>query len=332
MPTWWPARPPGTWSGPGRRSPASIRETLHRDDYVEIETPVLQLVHGGAHARPFSTHLNAFDTDMTLRIALELFLKRAVVGGVERVYEIGRIFRNEGIDSTHSAEFTMLEAYHAWGDQRTIAALQRQIILDAADALGSRQITTPHGEIDLDGEWAWLAVYPGLSARVEEEVTPETSVETLQLIAKRHEVEYDPAWSAEKLVIELFGELVEPDLIQPTFVCDYPPAAQPLARPHRSEPNLIEAWDLIIGGMERGTGFSELIDPVIQRDRLTAQSLAAAAGDPEAMQLDEDFLTALEFGAPPMGGLGLGIDRLVMLFTNAGIRETILFPLLKPLS
>ena len=167
---------------------------------------------------------------------------------------------------------------------------------------------------------------------MEEEVTPESSVETLQLIAKRHEVEYDPAWSAEKLVIELFGELVEPDLIQPTFVCDYPPAAQPLARPHRSEPNLIEAWDLIIGGMERGTGFSELIDPVIQRDRLTAQSLAAAAGDPEAMQLDEDFLTALEFGAPPMGGLGLGIDRLVMLFTNAGIRETILFPLLKPLS
>jgi len=310
----------------------SIRETLHRDDYVEIETPVLQLVHGGAHARPFSTHLNAFDTDMTLRIALELFLKRAVVGGVERVYEIGRIFRNEGIDSTHSAEFTMLEAYHAWGDQRTIAALQRQIILDAADALGSRQITTSSGEIDLDGEWTWLAVYPGLSARVEEEITPETSVETLQLIAKRHEVEYDPAWSAEKLVIELFGELVEPDLIQPTFVCDYPPAAQPLARPHRSEPNLIEAWDLIIGGMERGTGFSELIDPVIQRDRLTAQSLAAAAGDPEAMQLDEDFLTALEFGAPPMGGLGLGIDRLVMLFTNAGIRETILFPLLKPLS
>ena len=310
----------------------SIRETLHRNDYVEIETPVLQLVHGGAHARPFHTHLNAFDTDMTLRIALELFLKRAVVGGVDRVYEIGRIFRNEGIDSTHSAEFTMLEVYQAWGDQRTIAALQRQIILEAADAFGSRQIPTPAGEIDLDGEWAWLAVYPGLSARVEEEVTPETSVETLQLIAKRHEVEYDPAWSAEKLVIELFGELVEPDLIQPTFVHDYPPSAQPLARPHRSEPNLIEAWDLIIGGMERGTGFTELIDPVIQRDRLTAQSLAAAAGDPEAMQLDEDFLTALEFGAPPMGGLGMGLDRLVMLFTNAGIRETILFPLLKPLS
>jgi lysyl-tRNA synthetase, class II len=250
---------------------------------------------------------------------------------VDRVYEIGRIFRNEGIDSSHSAEFTMLEAYHAWGDQRTIAALLQKIIVDAADALGSRQISTPQGEIDLDGEWEWLAVYPGLSARVEEEITPSTSVETLQALAKRHEVEVDPAWDAEKLVVELFGELVEPDLLQPTFVHDYPPSAQPLARPHRSDADLIEAWDLIIGGTERGTGFSELIDPVIQRDRLTAQSLAAAAGDPEAMQLDEDFLTALEFGAPPMGGLGLGIDRLVMLFTNAGIRETILFPLLKPL-
>ena len=309
----------------------SIRETLHRDDYVEIETPVLQLVHGGAQARPFHTHLNAFDTAMTLRIALELFLKRAVVGGVERVYELGRIFRNEGIDSTHSPEFTMLEVYQAWGDQRTIAALIQQIIVDAADQLGSRQISTPAGVIDLDGEWAWLPVYPGLSARVEEEITPRTSIETLRAIAKRHEVEVDPAWGAEKLVMELFSELVEPDLIQPTFVYDYPPSAQPLARPHRSDPDLIEAWDLIIGGEEVGTGFSELIDPVIQRDRLTAQSLAAAAGDEEAMQLDEDFLAALEFGAPPMGGLGMGLDRLVMLFTNAGIRETILFPLLKPL-
>jgi lysyl-tRNA synthetase class 2 len=308
----------------------SVRETLHREDYVEIETPVLQLIHGGAHARPFHTHLNAFDTGMTLRIALELFLKRAVVGGVDRVYEIGRIFRNEGIDSTHSAEFTMLEVYQAWGDQRTIAALIQQIIVDAADTLGSRQLQTPHGTIDLDGEWAWLPVYPGLSARLEEEITPQTSAETLRALAKRHEVDVDPAWDAEKLVLELFGELVEPELIQPTFVHDYPPSAQPLARPHRSDPNLIEAWDLIIGGMERGTGFSELVDPVIQRDRLTAQSLAAAAGDLEAMQLDDDFLTALEFGAPPMGGLGLGIDRLVMLFTNAGIRETILFPLLKP--
>ena len=308
----------------------SLRESLHRDGYVEIETPVLQLVHGGANARPFRTHLNAFDIDMTLRIALELFLKRAVVGGIERVYEIGRIFRNEGIDSTHSAEFTMLEVYQAWGDQRSIADLTQQLILDVADLLGSRQLDTPMGAIDLGGIWPWLGVYPGLSAHLGEEITPDTGAEHLRKIAERHGVGAEGGWTAEKLILHLFGELVEPTLIQPTFVCDYPPLAQPLARPHRSDPHLIEAWDLLIGGLERATGFSELIDPVIQRERLTSQSLAAAAGDPEAMQLDEDFLTALEFGAPPMGGLGLGIDRLVMLFTNAGIRETILFPLVKP--
>ena len=308
----------------------SIRETLHEAGYLEIETPVLQLVHGGAQARPFRTHLNAFGTDMTLRIALELFLKRAVVGGVEKVYELGRIFRNEGIDSSHSAEFTMLEFYEAWGDQRTVAALLQRIILDAADVLGSRRIQTPAGLVDLDGAWAWLGVYPGLSRVLGEEVTPATGADRLRAVAAERGVEVEPGWSAEKLVLELFGTLVEPTLIQPTFVCDYPASAQPLARPHRSHPHLIEAWDLIIGGVERGTGFSELVDPVVQRERLTAQSLAAAAGDVEAMQLDEDFLAALEFGAPPMGGVGLGIDRLVMLFTGAGIRETILFPLLKP--
>ncbi|SDV01506.1 lysyl-tRNA synthetase, class II [Microlunatus sagamiharensis] len=308
----------------------SIRDTLHRHDFVEVESPVLQLVHGGAHARPFPTHLNAFDIDMTLRIALELFLKRAVVGGVDRVYEMGRIFRNEGVDSTHSPEFTMLEFYEAWGDQRSVAELTRQIVLDVADVLGSRQVETPAGTIDLDGEWRWLGVYPGLSEVLGEEVTPETSLDDLRALAAAREVTLDPAWGAEKVVLELFAELVEPTLLQPTFVCDYPPSAQPLARPHRSDPALIEAWDLFIGGVERGTGFSELIDPVVQRERLTAQSLEAAAGDPEAMQLDDDFLDALEFGAPPMGGVGLGLDRLIMLFSGAGIRETILFPLLRP--
>ena len=308
----------------------SLRETLHAEGYVEVETPILQLVHGGARARPFRTHLNAFDIGMTLRIALELFLKRAAIGGVERVYEIGRTFRNEGIDSTHSAEFTMLEVYQAWGDQRSIAGLVQRLITDAADAIGSREVETPAGRVDLDGEWRWLGVYPGLSAVVGEEITPATELEDLTTVAKGHDLDVDPSWTAEKLIMELFGELVEPTLLQPTFVCDYPPSAQPLARPHRSDPRLIEAWDLIIGGLECGTGFSELIDPVIQRERLTAQSLAAAAGDAEAMQLDEDFLAALEFGAPPMGGLGLGLDRLLMIFTGAGIRETILFPLLKP--
>ncbi|WP_082046167.1 lysine--tRNA ligase [Arthrobacter sp. L77] len=308
----------------------TVRETLHRHDYIEVETPVLQLVHGGATARPFDTHLNAFDQKMTLRIALELYLKRAVVGGIDRVYEIGRIFRNEGVDSTHSPEFTMLECYEAYADQFVMADRMKEIILACADLLGSRTIETAKGTIDLDGEWAWLGVYPGLSSAVGQEITPDTPVEDLRAVAGRHEVSLDPAWGAEKVVLELFSEIVEPTLIQPTFVYDYPPSAQPLARPHREDPQLIEAWDLIIGGMERGTAFSELIDPVIQRERLTEQSRQAAAGDDEAMQLDEDFLRALEYGAPPMGGIGLGIDRLVMLFTNVGIRESILFPILKP--
>ena len=308
----------------------SIRETLHRLGYLEVETPILQLIHGGAAARPFHTHLNAFAIDMTMRIALELFLKRAMVGGTSKVYEMGRIFRNEGIDSSHSAEFTMLEAYEAWTDQRGIAEVTRQVVVAAADAVGSRQLETPRGTIDLDGEWRWLPLYEGLSAELGEDVSLATPVERMRAFADAREVEYDPAWGSDKLATELFGELVEPTLLQPTFVCDYPAIAQPLARPHREHEGLIEAWDLIIGGMERATGFSELIDPVIQRQRFFEQSLLAAKGDPEAMQLDEDFLNALEFGAPPMGGLGLGVDRLVMLLTNAGIRETILFPLLKP--
>lgn len=308
----------------------AIRAGLEERGYTEIETPTLQLLHGGATARPFKTHLNAFDMPMSMRIALELYLKRAVVGGVEKVYEIGRVFRNEGVDSTHSPEFTMLEAYEAYGDQFTMAELIKDIIVSCADALGSRVIDTPAGQVDLDREWRWLPLYQGLSEAAGEKVDIDTDISTLRAIAARHHVEVDQSWDAEKLAVELFGEMVEPTLLQPTFVCDYPPSAQPLARPHRDDPRLIEAWDLVIGGVERVTAFSELVDPVIQRERLTEQSLRAAAGDPEAMQLDEDFLRALEYAAPPMGGLGLGIDRLVMLFTGAGIRETILFPLLKP--
>jgi lysyl-tRNA synthetase class 2 len=308
----------------------AIRDTLHGEDYIELETPILQLVHGGAAARPFRTHLNAFDQPMTLRIAIELYLKRAVVGGIDKVFELGRVFRNEGVDSTHSPEFTMLEAYEAYGDQFSMARIMQRIILASADAAGSRIIETPRGTVNLDGEWAWLPLYKGLSDAVGQDITPDTPVAVLRDVAARHQVKADPAWDAEKLAVELFGEIVEPTLIQPTFVCDYPPSAQPLARPHRSDDRLIEAWDLIIDGKETGTAFSELVDPVIQRERLTLQSRQAAAGDPEAMQLDEDFLRALEYGAPPMGGLGLGIDRLVMLFTGVGIREAILFPLMKP--
>jgi lysyl-tRNA synthetase, class II len=309
----------------------AIRDTLHGHGYVEAETPMLQLVHGGAAARPFRTHLNAFDQEMTLRIATELYLKRTVVGGIPRVFEIGRLFRNEGVDSTHSPEFTTLECYEVYADQFVMAERIQEIILNAADAVGAgRTLETSKGTINLDGEWRWLGVYPGLSEAVGVEVTPETSGTELRAIAEKHGVKVDPKWNTQKLVVELFGEIVEPTLIDPTFVYDYPPAAQPLARPHRSKPGLIEAWDLIIGGMERGTAFSELIDPVIQRERLTEQSRLAAGGDDEAMQFDEDFLRALEYGAPPMGGIGLGVDRLVMLFTDAGIRETILYPLLKP--
>ena len=308
---------------------AAMRHELEGQDYIEVETPILQLIHGGAAARPFKTHMNAFDQEMTLRIALELNLKKAIVGGVDRVYEMGRIFRNEGVDATHSPEFTMLEAYQAYGDQTTIAALIRDLYLAAADAVGSRQIETAHGTIDLDTEWTWLSVYPAVSAKVGETITVETPVERLRELAAAHEVAIDPAWDKDKVFMELVSELVEPDCIQPTFLCDYPAMAQPLARAHRSEPGLIEAWDLMIVGVERGTGFTELIDPVVQREVLTAQSIKAAGGDPEAMQLDEDFLRALEYGAPPMGGLGLGVDRLFMLFTGANIRETILFPHLK---
>jgi lysyl-tRNA synthetase class 2 len=308
----------------------TVRETLDSHGYVEVETPMLNLIHGGAAARPFGTHLNAFDQEMTLRIATELYLKRAVVGGIERVYEIGRVFRNEGVDSTHSPEFTTLECYEAYADQFVMAERMKEIILNVADVMGKRQIETPEGTIDLDGEWRWLGVYPGLSEAVGEEITPDTPLERLLEIGDKRGVKTDPLWTTEKAVVELFGDIVEPTLLNPTFVYDYPPSAQPLARPHRDDPRLIEAWDLIIGGMERGTAFSELIDPVIQRERLTEQSRLAAEGDDEAMQLDEDFLRALEYGAPPMGGIGLGIDRLVMLFTQAGIRETILFPLLKP--
>lgn len=307
-----------------------VRDVLNNHGYIELETPILQLVHGGASARPFETHLNAFDQNMTLRIATELFLKRAAVGGLERVYEIGRVFRNEGIDSTHSPEFTTLECYEAYADQFVMAERMQEIIMTCADALGVYEIETDKGTIDLRGEWKWLSVYPGLSEAVGQEITPETPVDTLRETAQKHEIQIDPKWDAEKLVVELFGEIVEPTLLNPTFVYDYPPSAQPLARPHRDKPGVIEAWDLIIGGMERGTAFSELIDPVEQRERLTEQSRLAAAGDDEAMQLDEDFLRALEHGAPPMGGIGLGIDRLIMLFTGVGIRETILFPLMKP--
>lgn len=308
----------------------ALRSVLEDGGYVEVETPVLQAVHGGAAARPFLTHLNAFDLQMSLRIALELYLKRAVVGGIERVYEIGKVFRNEGIDSTHSPEFTMLEAYRAYGDQFTMAELTQRLVQSAAVAVGRLQIETDRGTVDLSGDWQWLTFYDSLSHVCGESVDISTPRERWVELAGRHAVELHPEWDEQKIALELFGDLVEPTLLQPTFVCDFPASAQPLARPHRTEPGLIEAWDLIVAGSEIATAFSELVDPVEQRERLQQQSLRAAAGDHEAMQLDEDFLRALEHAAPPMGGLGVGVDRLLMLLRDVGIRETILFPFLRP--
>ncbi len=310
----------------------AVRNALEDQGYIEVETPILQLVHGGAQARPFETHLNAFDQTMTLRIATELFLKRAVVGGIDKIFEVGRVFRNEGVDSTHSPEFTMLEAYEAYSDMYGMAERIRQVIISAAQAAGvGEELVTPEGNtVVLDSQWGWQEFYPAVSEAVGSQVTPDTSADELLAIAKDNSLELDESLNAQELVLELFDELVEPNIIEPTFVYHYPQAAQPLARPHRDDPRMVEAWDLIINGTEIGTAFSELIDPVIQRQRLTAQSEAAAAGDEEAMQLDHDFLRALEYGAPPTGGLGMGIDRLVMLLTGTGIRETILFPLLKP--
>ena len=310
----------------------SVRATLDAQDYLEVETPQLQLLHGGAAARPFTTHLNAFDQEMYLRIALELYLKRLVVGGFERVYEIGRNFRNEGIDATHSAEFTMLEAYEAYGDYDSMAALTRTIVLDAAKALGRTVIPDGHGgEIDLEAPWRHLPIHEAVSEAVGEEVTVETSVDTLRKLADRHDVHLQNDWGAGEIVLEIFEKLVEHTLMEPTFVRDYPAAVRPLAKAHRSQPGLVEAWDLIIGGIELAPAYSELNDPVEQRRRLVEQSIKAAGGDPDAMQLDEDFLRAMEYGMPPMGGMGLGIDRLVRLLTGAhSIREVIAFPLLKP--
>jgi lysyl-tRNA synthetase class 2 len=309
----------------------SLRDTLERRSYLEVETPLLQPLHGGAAARPFQTHLNAFDMPLYLRIATELYLKRLVVGGIERVYEIGRVFRNEGVDSTHSPEFTELEAYEAYADYDVMAEMTRDLVIDAARAVGSTVVADGHGgTIDLEAEWVRLPIHQAVSQAVGEEITAETSAEVLRKVADQHEVALQPDWVAGEIVLEVYEKLVEHTLLQPTFVTDYPTDVRPLARDHRSTPGLVEAWDLIIGGVELAVAYSELVDPVEQRRRLLEQSLKAAGGDPEAMQLDEDFLRALEYGAPPMGGMGMGVDRLIMLLTGTNIRDTIAFPLLKP--
>jgi lysyl-tRNA synthetase class 2 len=310
---------------------ASLRETLRERGFVEAETPILQALHGGASARPYVSHMNAFDSPVYLRIALELYLKRLVVGGIERVYEIGRNFRNEGVDATHANDFTMLEAYQAYGDYDSMADLTRALVLNAAKAVGSTVVPrTGGGELELDTEWRRVTVYGAVSDAVGEPVTPDTSTDDLRRIAAANDVALQPGWDDGEIVLELLEQLVEHTLIEPTFVCDYPASVRPLARPHRDDPRLSEAWDLVVNGVELAPAYSELVDPIEQRRRLTDQSLKAAGGDAEAMQLDEDFLRALEHGAPPMGGLGLGVDRLLMLLTGENIRQTITFPMVRP--
>ncbi len=322
---------------------ASLRATFASRGFVEVETPMLQTMHGGASARPFVTHSNAFDTELYLRIAPELFLKRAVVGGIERVFEINRNFRNEGADSTHSPEFAMLEAYQAYGDYDTMAELTQTLVQDAAWAVsGGHVVTWADGtEYDLGGRWESISMYESLSEALTRavasgrvawtgstDITPQTPLQELASLAGLVGVEVRHPIHG-KYVEELWEHFVKGGLRAPTFVRDFPVDTSPLVRAHRSKPGVVEKWDLYVRGFELATGYSELVDPVVQRERFVEQARLAAQGDDEAMRVDEEFLRALEFGMPPTGGMGMGIDRLLMALTGLGIRETILFPLVK---
>ncbi len=310
----------------------SLRESFGSRDFIEVETPMLQVMHGGAAARPFKTHSNAYDMDLFLRIAPELFLKRCVVGGIERVFEINRNFRNEGADSSHSPEFAMIEAYQSYGDWDSIAELTRNLVQESAMAVFGSHVVTHHDgrELDLGGTWREANLFDLISEGVGEVVTPETALDELKKIATKLGMKVDPKWVTGKLAEEIFEHVTAGQLNDPIFVRGYPVDTSPLVRAHRHIPGLVEKWDLYIEGFELATGYSELIDPVIQRDRLIEQAALGAKGDDEAMNLDEDFLRAMEYGIPPMGGMGMGVDRLLMALTGLGIRETILFPLVKP--
>lgn len=315
---------------------ASVRNSLTSRGFTEVETPMLQVIHGGANARPFRTHINAYDMELFLRIAPELYLKRLLVGGVEKVFEINRNFRNEGADSTHNPEFTMLEMYEAYGDYSTMRELTQQVIHEAAMAVHG-DLVVRHldddgavTEYDISGDWPVIPVNEGISNALGHEVTPDTDADELRRLCDAAGIAIDPSWARGQIVLEMYEHLLEDRTTSPTFYTDFPTDVSPLTRQHRDEPRLAERWDLVAFGSEVGTAYSELIDPVEQRARLTAQSLLASGGDPEAMQLDEDFLRALEFAMPPAGGQGMGIDRLLMMLTGRSIRETVLFPLVRP--
>lgn len=314
----------------------AIRETLVAKDFLEVETPILQQIHGGANARPFLTHINAYDLDLYLRIAPELYLKRLCVGGVERVFELGRAFRNEGVDFSHNPEFTLLEAYQAHADYHVWIDGCRELIQNAAQAANGAQVfMRPRADgvlepVDISGPWTVKTVHGAVSEALGEQIGPDTDLATLRLLCDRAGIPYLTHWDAGAVVLELYEHLVEDQTREPTFYKDFPTSVSPLTRPHRSIPGVAERWDLVAWGVELGTAYSELTDPVEQRRRLQEQSLLAAGGDPEAMELDEDFLQAMEYAMPPTGGLGMGVDRVVMLITGRSIRETLPFPLAKP--
>lgn len=312
---------------------ASLRKTFSQQDFLEVETPMLQTVRGGAAARPFTTHINAFDMELYLRIAPELFLKRCLVGGLDRVFEINRNFRNEGVDATHAPEFAMLEAYQAYGDYNSVAQLTQQLIQQSAiDAFGSTTVTLHDGsQYDFGGQWREITMYGSLSEALGEEITPDTTVEYLGKLASKFGLERDEVENHGKLVEKLWEHFYEDRLYEPTFVRDFPVETSPLVKSYPEDERVVQKWDLYVRGFELATGYSELNDPVVQRARLVDQAQDALKGDAEAMDIDEDFLEALCVGMPPAGGIGMGIDRLLIALTGASIRETITFPLVKPL-
>jgi len=310
----------------------SLRQTFSDKNFIEVETPMLQVMHGGAAARPFKTFSNAYEMDLFLRIAPELYLKRCVVGGLEKVFEINRNFRNEGADSSHSPEFAMIETYEAYGDWHAMAQLTKNLVQDAAKAVFGSHIVKHHDgrELDLGGNWNQISLFEAISEAVGEKITGESTVDELKKIATKLGIKLDPKWIKGKIAEEIFEHTAIKKLTAPTFVMGFPIDTSPLVRAHRETPGIAEKWDLYIEGFELATGYSELVDPVIQRERLVEQAKLGASGDLEAMGLDEDFLKAMEHGMPPMGGMGMGADRLLMALTGLGIRETILFPLVKP--
>ncbi|CAJ1502489.1 bifunctional lysylphosphatidylglycerol synthetase/lysine--tRNA ligase LysX [[Mycobacterium] burgundiense] len=314
----------------------AIRDTLFGNGFLEVETPILQQIHGGANARPFLTHINAYDLDLYLRIAPELYLKRLCVGGVERVFELGRAFRNEGVDFSHNPEFTLLEAYQAHADYLVWIDGCRELIQNAALAANGEQVVLrprPDGRlepVDIAGHWPVKTVHDAVSEALGEQIDVDTDLSALRRLCDAAGIAYQTHWDSGAVVLEMYEHLVEDRTEAPTFYTDFPTSVSPLTRPHRSKPGVAERWDLVAWGVELGTAYSELTDPVEQRRRLLAQSLLAAGGDPEAMSLDEDFLQAMEYAMPPTGGLGMGVDRVVMLITGRSIRETLPFPLAKP--